>query len=53
MVSVFFMFRRERERREVGENRGTKPSSSPIFCTSMGRRKAIVPFKMTSFWDFF
>jgi hypothetical protein len=29
MVGVFLMFRRERERRNVGENRGTKLSSSP------------------------
>ena len=53
MVGVFLMFRRERERINVGENRGTKLSFSPIFCASRGRRKAIVPFKTTSFWAFF
>jgi len=42
-------FRRERERRDVGENRGTKPSSSPVFCASRGRRKSAVPFKTTPF----
>ena len=52
MVGIFLMFRRERERRNVGENRGIKPSSSPIFCTSRGRRKATVPFKTAPFWAF-
>jgi len=32
-----------------GENRGTKLSSSPVFCASRGRRKAIVPFKTAPF----
>ena len=52
MVGVFLMFRRERERRKVDENRGTKLSSSPVLCASRGSRKAIVPFKTTPFWVF-
>jgi hypothetical protein len=53
MVGVFLSFRREMERRNVGENRGTKPSSSPIFCVSRGRRKATVPLKRHCFRLFF
>jgi len=35
--------------RKDGENRGTKLSSSPVFCASRGRRKATVPFKTAPF----
>jgi hypothetical protein len=46
MVGVFLMFRRESERRNIDENRGTKLSSSQ-------ERKATVTFKMTLFWASF
>jgi len=39
--------------RKVGENRGTKLSSSHVFYASRGRRKATVPFKTTPFWFLF
>jgi len=35
--------------RKDGENRGTKLSSSPVFCASRGRRKATVPFRTAQF----
>ena len=53
MVGVFLMFSREKERRNVGENTGTKLSSSHVFCASKGRRKATVSFKTTPFRLFF
>jgi hypothetical protein len=49
MVGVFLMFRRERERREIGE----KNLLLPLPRTSRGRRRPTVSFKMAPFGSFF
>jgi len=53
MVGIFLMFKRERDRIKIDENRGKKNMLLLLPRTSRGRRRSTVPFKTTSFGSLF
>jgi hypothetical protein len=53
MVGIFLMFKRERDRIKIDENRGKKNMLLPLPRTSRGRRRPTVSFKTASFGSLF
>jgi hypothetical protein len=53
MVGIFLMFKRERDRIKIDENRGKKNMLLPLPRTSRGRRRSTVLYKMAWFGSLF